>query len=181
MKQSTRSRKFKAILAGGAVLGVGAAVTLAAWSDDQAATGTFTAGTFELQSSTDGTTWANNGQSAPATLTFDAGTLAPGDTVAAPFGLQVTGDYSADVTMSTNGTALAGLTYDLYEVTNPGECTTGITETAVFSDSDLATGTYNTTLDVGTPAFVCFVVTASTDLEQGTSASTTWTFDAASK
>ncbi|QGH68628.1 SipW-dependent-type signal peptide-containing protein [Pseudactinotalea sp. HY158] len=181
MKQSTRSRKFKAILAGGAVLGVGAAVTLAAWSDDQAATGTFTTGTFALQSSTDGTNWANNGQSAPATLAFDAGTLAPSDTVAAPFGLQVTGDYSADVTMSTSGTALTGLTYDLYEVGDAAECTTGVAGDPVLTDSNLDTGTYNTTLDAGTPAFLCFVVTASADLAQGASASTTWTFDAESK
>lgn len=48
-KQQDRRRKRKAILAGGVVLGLGAAVTLAAWSDDVFANGTFSTGTIELQ------------------------------------------------------------------------------------------------------------------------------------
>ena len=40
---------IRAILAGGLVLGVGAAVTLAAWNDSEFVTGTFTAGTFNLR------------------------------------------------------------------------------------------------------------------------------------
>ncbi|XSS44541.1 SipW-dependent-type signal peptide-containing protein [Propionibacteriaceae bacterium Y1685] len=40
------SRKFRAALAGGLVLGIGAVVTLAAWTDDENAAGQFSAGTF---------------------------------------------------------------------------------------------------------------------------------------
>ena len=48
-RKQDRARKRKAILAGGVVLGLGAAVTLAAWSDDVFANGTFNTGQFELQ------------------------------------------------------------------------------------------------------------------------------------
>ena len=44
-----RGRRRKALLAGGLVLGLGAAVTLAAWSDDVFANGTFKTGAFELE------------------------------------------------------------------------------------------------------------------------------------
>lgn len=48
-KKADSRRKRKAILAGGVVLGLGAAVTLAAWSDDVFANGTFNTGSFELE------------------------------------------------------------------------------------------------------------------------------------
>lgn len=48
-RKQDRARKRKAILAGGVVLGLGAAVTLAAWSDDVFANGIFNTGTFELE------------------------------------------------------------------------------------------------------------------------------------
>ena len=50
------NRKILAVLAGGLVLGVGVAVTLAAWNDSEFATGTFTAGSFNLEGSTTGDT-----------------------------------------------------------------------------------------------------------------------------
>jgi|GEM_PF-5464807 len=50
--QRNTSKKFKAILAGGVVLGVGAAVTLAAWTDQEWTTADFSSGSFTLQSST---------------------------------------------------------------------------------------------------------------------------------
>ncbi|MFN3340157.1 MAG: SipW-dependent-type signal peptide-containing protein, partial [Dietzia sp.] len=44
-QKQDRARKRKALLAGGVVLGLGAAVTLAAWSDDVFANGIFNTGT----------------------------------------------------------------------------------------------------------------------------------------
>ncbi|MDR2320511.1 MAG: SipW-dependent-type signal peptide-containing protein, partial [Microbacterium sp.] len=41
-------RRIRAVLAGGLVLGVGATVTLASWNDGEYATGTSTAGTFDV-------------------------------------------------------------------------------------------------------------------------------------
>ncbi|MEJ7649283.1 MAG: SipW-dependent-type signal peptide-containing protein [Nakamurella sp.] len=48
VRRRDRRRKFRAVLAAGLVLGVGGAVTLAAWNDSEYATGTFTAGTFNM-------------------------------------------------------------------------------------------------------------------------------------
>ncbi|MEI3842970.1 MULTISPECIES: SipW-dependent-type signal peptide-containing protein [Microbacterium] len=49
----TRSRRLRALLAGGLVLGVGASLTFAAWTDQEAATSTITAGTFAIEARTD--------------------------------------------------------------------------------------------------------------------------------
>ncbi|MGO2139648.1 MAG: SipW-dependent-type signal peptide-containing protein [Leucobacter sp.] len=46
--------KARALLAGGLVLGVGAAVTLAAWTDNEWVRGVFGTGTFGIEGSTDG-------------------------------------------------------------------------------------------------------------------------------
>ena len=53
-ERGLRSRKVRAILAGGLVLGLGAAVTLAAWNDSEFAKGTFTSGSLNIQGSVDG-------------------------------------------------------------------------------------------------------------------------------
>lgn len=70
--QSLR-RRILALLASGLVLGVGAAATLAAWNDSEHTSGSFTAGSFGIIGSTDGTTFSehNSGASA-ASLTFSA-------------------------------------------------------------------------------------------------------------
>lgn len=48
-----KNRRRKALLAGGLVLGLGAAATLAAWSDEVFSDGTFFTGTFELEGAAD--------------------------------------------------------------------------------------------------------------------------------
>lgn len=55
-----RSRQLRALAAGGAVLGIGATMTLAAWSDVEIFEGTFQAGTFDIQGSADGIAWASH-------------------------------------------------------------------------------------------------------------------------
>src|SRR5690625_7957040 len=86
--QRNTSKKFKALLAGGLVLGVGAAVTLAAWTDQEWAEGLFTTGSFNIESSIDGATFDDNDtQDGAAVLEFDltgADNMAPDETVAAP-------------------------------------------------------------------------------------------------
>ena len=47
MAENTKRRKVLAILAGGLVLGVGTAVTLAAWNDSEFASGDFAAGRIQ--------------------------------------------------------------------------------------------------------------------------------------
>ena len=76
-KRRRRSRMIRAILAGGLVLGVGAAVTLAAWNDSEFVTGTFTAGTFNMQgSTTDGTTFTDHPVGTPGNAHLHGGSAA---------------------------------------------------------------------------------------------------------
>ena len=63
--RSDRRRMLLAVIAGGVVLGVGTAVTLAVWNDSEFASGTFSSGQFDLQGSIDG-------------ATFDSSPTAPG-------------------------------------------------------------------------------------------------------
>lgn len=71
-------RKIAAVLAGGLVLGIGATATMAAWTDSQYATATFTSGVFVLESSTDGSSWQNHTAASPATLSMGTGAMSPG-------------------------------------------------------------------------------------------------------
>jgi predicted ribosomally synthesized peptide with SipW-like signal peptide len=68
------------VLAGGLVLGIGASVTLAAWTDREFGTGTFTASTFDTESTAAATStgWASNVNSPGATLAFTATGMSPG-------------------------------------------------------------------------------------------------------
>lgn len=175
-----RFTKIRAILAGGLVLGVGAAITLAVWSDSEFATGTFAAGNFGIEGSTDGTTFSEHPDKvSAATLDFqvDADSLSPDDSVYAGFAVQLTADsdYAADVTISEDTTdALAGTTAS-YVYTTTATCDS--TEFAAGTDANKATFSLAA---IGTPVFVCFQVTADGTLAQGDSGSITWTFAAQS-
>ena len=72
--------RLRAVLAGGLVFGVGAAVTLAAWTDREYGTGTFTASTFDTESTSAATStgWASNATAPGATLAFNATGMSPG-------------------------------------------------------------------------------------------------------
>ena len=153
----TRSRKFKAILAGGLVLGVGAAITLAAWNDSEFATGTFTAGSFNLEGSTTGAAAGyddhnpDDGDAAAAlvfTTPFD--NLAPEDVVYAPFWLRLAAGTTTDATLvvesiTTTDSAeanAADLSYDVYQLASAAATcdAAGIGGgTVVASGADLAT------------------------------------------
>lgn len=126
-----RSRKVKAVLAGGLVLGVGAAITLAAWNDSEFATGTFTAGTFNLEGSTTSSIagFADHNEddgdtAADLTFTTPFDNLAPEDVVYASFWLRLAADTTTDATLAldtltttdTAGTNAAELSYAVYEL-----------------------------------------------------------------
>ncbi|MFE4834784.1 SipW-dependent-type signal peptide-containing protein [Arthrobacter sp. NPDC056691] len=78
-----RHRNFtrvRAVLAGALVLGMGASVTLASWSDSEYAAGKFTASTFRLESSTESSTLPNlwkDSTEGDASLVVSAGGLSP--------------------------------------------------------------------------------------------------------
>lgn len=193
---TARGRKVRAILAGGLVLGVGAAVTLAAWTDQEWAVGEFGAGSFNIEGSTDGTTFTDHAsQAGAATLGFEVGAenLSPGDTVAAPFTLR-TDDattYDATVALTTaigEGANAANLTYGITQVATAAECVEGATGTDVIPAGtalDSVAGASEFTLTAGdgaagAPVTLCFQVTAGEGLTQGDPGTANWEFTATS-
>ncbi|MFJ5955966.1 SipW-dependent-type signal peptide-containing protein [Paenarthrobacter sp. NPDC092416] len=188
-----KAPKIRAILAGGLVLGVGAALTLAAWNSSEFAQGTFTAGSFNLQGSINGTTFTENPVGSPATLGFTTNpeNLSPGDVVTAPFAVRLDGasTYDATVTVSTEAStgSLTGLTYELTQSDAFG-CSEAVTETLVASGQALGSTPGSVTFaltqgadtDPGDPVNLCFRVTAGA-VVQAQTGSTTWEFAAQSQ
>lgn len=102
-----RSRRLRAVLAGGLVLGIGAAVTLAAWNDSEYATATFQAGKFDIVGATDGATFTNHATTgAAAALTFALAptAMAPGNTTYALFSVKTVNPSVAGTLQLTAGT-----------------------------------------------------------------------------
>ncbi|EYT61124.1 hypothetical protein H483_0113320 [Dietzia sp. UCD-THP] len=136
LKQQERSRKRKAILAGGVVLGLGAAITLAAWSDDVFADGLFNTGAFELQGSINGTTFADYdglGGPAPAetarlSFNLNSESMTPSQTVYAPLTIATSPDSNHGGTFTLDSVEAVGkyagvLTYRIFtEPTHGANC-----------------------------------------------------------
>lgn len=183
-----RRRIALALAAGGLVLGVGAAITLAAWNDSEFATGTFSAGEFDLQGSTDGAAFSSSPEAPGKTLTFalDADALSPGDVVYAPFAVQLSADsdYAADVALAHTIDGLIGedLTFSLYPVATFGATCSAAAppaSTALVTDRAADAAGSVDALDLtaaATPTNLCFVVTAGDDLTQGATGTITWEF-----
>lgn len=195
MAQKEKNRKIRAILAGGLVLGVGAAVTLAAWSDSEFATGIFGAGHFNIQGGTDGVAFSDHASTGTAAnLGFTAGfdNLSPNDTIAAPFVLRLDPETTNNATVSVNsasitGTAATELTYGIVQVDSIEACdsTAAGTQTIVPSGTamDSVTGASTFTLaksevdgQAGARVFLCVQVTAGSTIAQGDTATGTWEF-----
>ncbi|MDN5726917.1 MAG: SipW-dependent-type signal peptide-containing protein [Propionibacteriales bacterium] len=99
-----RWRKVRALLAGGLVLGVGAAGTLAAWTDTEYAGSTFTSGTFGIVGATNGSTFSEHPAAPGATLTFapTVGAMVPGSDSYGLFAVRTTStSVAGTVTVST--------------------------------------------------------------------------------
>ncbi|WP_308291639.1 SipW-dependent-type signal peptide-containing protein [Microbacterium sp. G2-8] len=187
---------MRALLAGGLVLGVGAAATLAAWTDQEHTTATFTAGTFGIVGATDGTTFtehASSGQAAALSFQVTPGAMAPGDTVYAPFSVRTTASSVAgQATLGAateNGTGLgAFLQYGVAVITG----TTCNATTFAAAPKIVATGSSLTTgataaqqlqAAAGNVVTYCFAVTmpATTgNAAQGQTVTARWTVNAQS-
>ncbi|MFF2372209.1 SipW-dependent-type signal peptide-containing protein [Agromyces sp. NPDC058110] len=77
--RTTIRRRVLAVLAGGLVLGAGASMTLAAWTDQEFASGTITASVFDLQSMAQGDAdFASRTAAAPAALVFSLPAVSAG-------------------------------------------------------------------------------------------------------
>ena len=116
-----RLTRTRALLAGGLVLGVGATMTLATWSDNENATSTFTAGTFSLVGSTDGTTFSEHPEAPGASLDFALSptALIPGTTVYALYSVKTAATSVAGTATLTGDSANSDgfRTYFSYGVT----------------------------------------------------------------
>lgn len=181
--EASRRNKVYAVLAGGLVLGVGAAVTLAAWNDSEFATGTFTAGSFDLQGSTNGTGgWASH-ETAPGTtldFTVDADNLAPEDNVYALYSIRLVGTTDGDLTNvapTTAGANAANLTAETRLITG----TTCDATTFAAGSATLPTTITAGTDAAAVPISYCLQVTAGADLVQGAEGTVTWQWTAASQ
>ncbi|WP_420114999.1 SipW-dependent-type signal peptide-containing protein [Pseudactinotalea sp.] len=195
----TRSRKIRALLAGGVVLGVGAAATLAAWNDSEFADGTFSAGVFNLQGSTTSATdgYADHPTAdGAAALSFTApvSNLSPGDVVYAPFWVRLAADTTSPATLDlvsidstdTTGGNSSQLSYAVYGIDADAACDASATggtllgSAATLADNAAIAGA-TTELPIGDPTSdpgeatqVCFVITAAAGLEQGGVTTATW-------
>lgn len=191
---SQRSRKVKALLAGGLVLGVGAAVTLASWSDQEWTEGLFGAGSFNIEGSVDGTTFTDHeSEAGAAVLDFKLSpstNMSPSDVVAAPFAMRLDGatTYNADVALESakaEGTNVANLTYGIIQVTDANACTSTATGTEIVpagTPLDSIAGASGFTLAAGADAAagatstLCFQITAGENLAEGVNTTAQWQF-----
>lgn len=186
------SKKAKALLAGGLVLGVGAAVTLASWTDEEWVAASFASGSFTLESSTshkNGADFADHSLDGGSTLNFklpEASKLAPNETLAAPLSLRLDADTTHDAIVTMNAESdqqIKGLNYEAIPVNSPEECSTGLPSNgaqhalgsahAAVAPIHLSAGGSDTP---GDPFTLCFVITADENLAQNQSAEASWTF-----
>ncbi|WP_241156130.1 SipW-dependent-type signal peptide-containing protein [Leucobacter chromiireducens] len=172
--------RARAVLAGGLVLGVGTAVTLAAWTDTEWVRGVFGSGSFGIEGSADGTAFSDHPVTgAPDTLTFqmNADALAPGDAVYAGYAVQLIAGatHAANVTLTTDTSdAITGTSASFVYTTAAG-CSA-----SAFTTGTDANVTSFTLATPETPAFLCFQITADDTLPQGASGEIVWTFTAES-
>jgi predicted ribosomally synthesized peptide with SipW-like signal peptide len=184
------------VLAGGLVLGVGAAATLAAWNDSEFGAASFTAGRFDIVGATDGTTFSSHATAgAAATLNFQLAptAMAPGTTTYALFSVRTANPSVAGTVQLTagtpGGTGLA--TYLTYGVrTISGTTCNGTTYpagTAVVTDGSALTAggasTQTVTANGASQVNYCIAVTLPTtapNAAQGLTMSQTWQFQGTS-
>ena len=193
---TSRSRRIRAVLAGGLVLGAGAAITLAAWNDSEHTAATFTAGRFGVVGSTDGSSFADHATSgAAASLAFTApvGAMAPGSTVYALFAVKtVSPSVAGQVQLVSDNAGITGLGPSLrysVSVISGTTCnsTTFAAGTLVVPATSLltanGTGPQALSADGGSTVNYCFAVTLPADADngvQGLTATAKWVFQAVS-
>lgn len=202
------SRKLTAVLAGAAVLGVGAVATLATWNDSEWVNGLFETSSFEVEQNVvapfDGADDWVNAETNPGQLvefSLEAGALTPGDTVYGAVALRTAADSdAADLTLQ-GAVAAEGTTPDdaLWQALDVRVTTS---DTPITCDADgidagtevasgkLATVAASATsqalaADSGSVQYYCFAISLPADLAgttdvQGLSANPAWEFQAES-
>ncbi|WP_198684002.1 SipW-dependent-type signal peptide-containing protein [Brachybacterium sp. YJGR34] len=182
-KKSPRRRRLLALTAGGLVLGISGMVTLASWTDTEVAEGSFAAGTFALESSTDGETFSDTTPPAEAlSLSFDplAQNLSPTDSASAVYAIRLDQSSSnaatVDGAVTASGSAADNLDYTIEQVSD-----IDATETigTLVSGESVAAGTSHADLftldELSDVVYLKVTVSADADLGQGETADVTWT------
>lgn len=189
-RRRLRSRRWRAVLAGGLVLGIGTAVTLAAWNDSEYGSASFTAGRFDIVGAVDGSTFSSHATTgAAAALNFQLAptAMAPGNATYALFSVKTANPSVAGTLQLTagtpGGTGLATyLTYGVRTISGTTcNATTYAAGTAVVADGSALTANGATTQAVtangGAQVNYCFAVTLPTtapNAAQGLTMSQTW-------
>lgn len=174
-----------ASVSGGAVAVVGVMSSLAAEEAHTFTSGSFSAGTFDLQGSADGVVFTNRGLHTSAlSLPMPLDGLSPHDEVYVPFALRLGrgSDYAARVSVGLLSQAAGGRTL-VYQTT-----TFGCADRADLAEARLlgASGgsgeapefvVSEPTADTdGEAVSLCLVFVAGTDLVQGSRGEITWSF-----
>jgi predicted ribosomally synthesized peptide with SipW-like signal peptide len=189
----------RTLLAGGLVLGAGAAVTVAAWTAQDSTVSGFVATRFGTESTVNGgATWSDN-STTPATLSLSTAALMPGDATAASFGIHATGgSVSGTESLQTSsgvaGASAPSLQYRVYRASSSACSATStpaagsdwivgdsagwvaLSSTVPANGTPLAAGGAGAP---GAPLWFCFQVRLSTDAPnsvQASSAQATWRF-----
>lgn len=191
--------RVRALLAGAIVLGVGATLTLAAWTDQEVASGSFTASTFGLQGAVNGGVFSEHSDSgSAATLTFsDAAVgMSPGSVKYVTYSVRTTSATSVAGTVTFVPPAFAGelapvLRYGVSVIPtttcNAGNFAAGtiivaagsvLTQTPSLAQPLAATGASQTNYCIAVN--MVSDVQVATNAYQGKSANGTWTFTATS-
>ena len=195
VKNTLKSRRVRALLAGGLVLGVGIGVTLAVWNDEIFQKGTFDAGGFMLEGSiNEGGAWAEYGTPDEAAVIFNLDNLQQQTDYYSEFWVRIKqGDKVVNPVELTLPTVTAGtggnedyLNYEIYNVTSTGTCSAGNLGTApkvwngnIGAESITATPplpdlTGKGDVSASDPVKLCFVVKSTTELKPVLTASATW-------
>ena len=195
---ATRRRKVLALLAAGAVVGVGGAYTLAAWNDPEFVTADLASGSFNLEGSLDGATYSEH-DTAPAAaevFTLSTSNMVPEQVVYDSFFVRLDAATTVSGTLAQPAAATAtGATDDYSYVVaaldSGAACdAAGIAGGTVIGQADALDGANASTASValapgadtaaGTPVELCIQVTAADDLAEAATATVTWEFEATS-
>jgi predicted ribosomally synthesized peptide with SipW-like signal peptide len=194
-----RAARWRAVLAGGLVLGAGSTATLAAWNDAEVATGAFASSVFDLQSQSAGSpTYADHAGPPGATLAFNATAMSPGVSSFAWLNVRTTpastvGGTVGLTALDRSGALAPALEYRAVRTASPNPAV-ACDATAFAAPSTFIVGGTSTWVPLssappvvvsnpigptGAVIGLCFdvrVVVGAANTFQGQTASATWTF-----
>lgn len=129
--------RLRAVLAAGLVLGTGATMTLAEWTDRTLAAGEFSASTFVVQANAStpynpGAPWAQHTDDA-AILQLDAGDMTPGSRKHAALALRTAPDSLGGTAVLSPGEIVAGSDTGLADALRYRVVVSALCESSVFS------------------------------------------------